>query len=480
MAPRLTLSERIAEGVGDLTQHASTFTSDFARKLQTPSGAASLAIAFPGLAPALFPLIAAAAPRSPRQPDRQRQPPPSGVSRTASVGRTATPPTRAPTPARPSPNSWTGGPAPAANPFVEAGLQVDTVARSTANRMTGNRSNNISAGLNAINLLDLDGHLQRYAANLAAEQRRDSYDRQHRSGAVAVGELAGDLGLLFGAISLLKTAAAPQVLTRWFPEHARLIRNANAGVSHGDPRGLTTMFGLAGGTAGIATQTLEDAVTGSRPDLRDYLSGGASGAVGGVVTRFRGAVEGGAIEGATRSALDSVLHGKLPNPTDIRNAALVGAVFGRLSDEAGKLHSAGLSSNSKGKLGENLSEFKARSRGEKIIGKQEPIPLQDNRRKFVADIVTDKGTLEAKFGPSASLTDNQILAISQGRLNNVERWVPGDVGRLTATVLAPIFDWEQDESEPPPLYEYDRSDPYEVGPNREVVPISIFPLDSWR
>lgn len=100
---------------------------------------------------------------------------------------------------------------------------------------------------------------------------------------------------------------------------------------------------------------------------------------------------------------------------------------------AGARGSAALPIRMKGQLGEGLSAVKTVLQGDRPVGFQVRKVL-DNGKATVLDQTTAKGTyVEAKFGPSAKLSQNQKYAQRQfGPLYRVDHWLPEHVGRITA------------------------------------------------
>jgi hypothetical protein len=96
--------------------------------------------------------------------------------------------------------------------------------------------------------------------------------------------------------------------------------------------------------------------------------------------------------------------------------------------------SAALPIRAKGMVGEGLSAAKTVLKGDWPVGFQVPKRMQ-NGRNTVLDHETAKGQyVEAKFGPSARLSNNQKYALKQWGPDDyrVDYWMPYHVGAITA------------------------------------------------
>ena len=107
------------------------------------------------------------------------------------------------------------------------------------------------------------------------------------------------------------------------------------------------------------------------------------------------------------------------------------AILARGGARGGANWSSGLPSMQKGHLGDALSALRTIAEGDIPVARQVRIPLR--LRHTVADLTTlRRRIIEAKFGPTASLSPAQRRAVRELLARyRVDWWMPRDVGRLT-------------------------------------------------
>lgn len=325
--------------------------------------------------------------------------------------------------------------------LVEAGMQADAFVRGAADVLTFTKADEIAAGLSAAGATALgkmtpdtgddQPFSQRYRAELAAQQRRDAFDRTHRSILRPSGQIAGAmLGL---AASKLGSGAT---LVRGLPNGASVVRNAQPVRRLGlDMRGVTRLSAAGGGAVGGGAQLATDISRGELSDAADYAGSILTGVAGGLAGRFGGLKAAGAVTGGLNPTMQSLASGEATSVSDVVEGAahgtFGGAVVGRAAGAVGKYGSSVLSSKLKGDIGEGFSYLKSLARDGKSPATQ--ISVKVGGRTTIADQVLRGGKtlLEAKFGRWANLSRAQRAARrAYGPDYIIDHYLPEKVGRV--------------------------------------------------
>ncbi len=324
-------------------------------------------------------------------------------------------------------------------------MQADAVVRGAADVLAFGKSDEIAAGLNAAGATAISkmtpttkddrSFRENFAAELAAEQGRDAFDKEHRSTARSTGQIAGaGLGLAAGHLG---SGAA---IVRAIPNGARIVRNAQPVQRLGlDMRGVTRLSAVGGATVGGGGQLAADIARGELSSARDYgaavLAGGASGVAG----RFGGVKAATSAAGAVTPLAQSLASGEATNAADLiddaTHGALAGFVAGRAVGGLGTYGSSALSPKLKGRLGEGLSYVKSVARDGRAPKTQ--VEREFGGRKTIADQELLDGLLEAKFGRWAKLSAGQNAALrALGHKYIIDHFLPRDVGRIAGVGAA--------------------------------------------
>lgn len=307
-------------------------------------------------------------------------------------------------------------------------------------------ADHVLAASNAVGEAFRDGTMaelvEDYDASMALKRNADAYDAEHYGAARSAGRVAG----VAGTIAVMGAPGAARALIMAAPRMRGAEQAARLGLRYGpDPRGLTRMSLYGGAAAGVGDQVVTDALTGEEGSLLENAAAAAGGAAGGVVTRFTGPSVGGAVGGATTSALNDLANYRPISLDDALEASRLSAVLGKFGGTAGTRWVENLSSRGKGEAGELLTDIKAAVRGDRIIGRQAwtPVTVGGRRRFTRVDTVTERGGQrhfnEAKMGPNARLSDQQVAALNQhGDRYIVDHWRFADVGKATGAAASPI------------------------------------------
>lgn len=334
---------------------------------------------------------------------------------------------------------------------VQAGVSgfVDEASMGLADRVLAAGD----AAKMAVQQGDWDDFAHDYDEAMAIKRQEDAYDKAHHGLSRSIGVGTGFVGSVaaFGAPRLtarVVTAAA----TRRLPELALKFASARGP----DPRGLATMAGIGGGAAGAIDQVVGDTVMGRRTKAGDLAAATASGALGGVATRYVGPGLGGAAGGGVGSILGDLANGEDISTEKARRAVQAGALSGALSGHFVGDQMSRQNSRTKGMVGETMSEVKARVRGERVVGTQQRVKVDETAKRggyTVADYVsvdpkTGRVRLgESKMGPSASLTYRQTQAQNQfGDDYIVDYWRFSDVGKAGGAAVSPFGQFAVDEA----------------------------------
>ena len=237
-------------------------------------------------------------------------------------------------------------------------------------------------------------------------------------------------------------------------------------VNHRDPKGLYTGIddggaAIIGALIGLGSQGVSDLITGELSSWQDYTSSAVGGAAGGVAFLYTGPVGAAAISGATTNASRQGLNlvtGQQNNfsvtslAVETGTSAALAFAGGKAGEKILPAIASKLPTQTKGIIGEFLTESSARLRGENILNSrftngQQNITLDGyftptGRTKYTAvDLVSEiDGTrffTEAKFGTS-KLTTNQKIFQSIEPNFRLDKWSYEwikDVGNSAGSVL---------------------------------------------
>jgi hypothetical protein len=292
----------------------------------------------------------------------------------------------------------------------EGVLQGDTALRSAANTLTLDTANSLAAGLDSLVPVGGQGIGERYAANLAAERARDSYDAAHRPMAQRIGAGAATaLSLLAGSV------AGPRRL---------------AGAATLSAREAAAILG-AGGASGLALQNLSDAAAHRSADWRDG-AGATLGGVLGAAALPLGPGRAAAVGAATTTAAQDLLHGRPISLEDLGRSAAAGRAIGGLAGFAGRQGSRSLSPQAKGWLGESLGTVRsAINHMEREAGPKKLFKPKGWTAGTIPDGRSGDILFEDKFGPKAALSAGQRMAQAVLGPNYVlYHFHPEDVGKI--------------------------------------------------
>ena len=363
------------------------------------------------------------------------------------AGKPASPRQPAKAAVRPSTASRPAGarPSDARQALVEAAMQADAFVRGAADVLAFGKADEFAAGLNAAGATAISritptteddrSFRESFAAELAAEQGRDVFDKTHRSTVRAGGQVAG-AGLGLAAANMGSGAA----IVRALPNGARIVRNAQPVQRLAlDMRGVTQLSAVGGGAVGGGGQLAADVARGEFGGVGDYGAAMLTGGVGGVAGRFGGLKAAGAVTGVLTPLGQSLASGDPSTvPEMIEGAthgALGGFVAGRAAGGLGTYGSSALSQKRKGDLGEGLSYLKSVARDGRAPKTQ--VERTFKGRKTIADQELADGLLEAKFGRWARLSPGQRAALSVlGPKYIIDHYLPRDVGRIAGVGAA--------------------------------------------
>ena len=292
--------------------------------------------------------------------------------------------------------------------------------------MTFGGGDHVVAGLGAFaGSRDFSDWLQRYRTNAALEKARDDFDRARHPRARLAGEVAGTgtqlvaLGPLDGAL------AGGAGLARL----AGVGRGARLAERTGMKLHELGAIGLGGAGAGVGGQAISDLRSQRLGSAGDYIGAGAGGFVDAAASPWIGPGKAGALGGATTSMLQDALNGR---PVSLEDAGRSAAIAGGIGGVVGlgvRGRTARMHFRQKGKVGERISPFRT------IIGADQPLPgkrryLPSGRRTDTDGESLRGVTVEAKTGPGAELSNNQLEAMRTLPKYRVDHYLFNDIGSL--------------------------------------------------
>ena len=234
----------------------------------------------------------------------------------------------------------------------------------------------------------------------------------------------------------IRTGAALPMTTPMAGALADATRlKAAAGLVGREVAGLTGL----GAVNGAVGQVVMDHALGrgnSASDTAGAALGGAVGTLGLLASRRPQASA--ALGGATTSMTQDLLGGR-PVSVDeaLQSAGLSGATSGLFAPLVSTRVNR-LRPSEKGKLGERLSEGRSHLRGDAPREGAKPRVPVGGGKVAIPDHQTQSGLyVEAKFGPSASLSKNQTKAFSFDPDGfRLDHFLPQDVGAATAAIAS--------------------------------------------
>jgi len=188
--------------------------------------------------------------------------------------------------------------------------------------------------------------------------------------------------------------------------------------------------GAAGGVAGAGGQVVADAAAGDGFVPANVAATGIAGVLGGMSAPFVGAPRAAGFAGAAAPSLSALARQESPAPADVAIGAATGPILSSVGGSAAGRKLRKLTSFEKGRLGEQLSMASSNLRGDRIREVQTRIPTNSGGLKrgyTVADHVTDKHVVEAKFGRTR-LSEAQKRALANPDLRYLpEHWLTRDI-----------------------------------------------------
>ncbi len=266
----------------------------------------------------------------------------------------------------------------------------------------------------------------RYKSDRTQQTAQNQYDAQHHALAQHLGQAIGTVVGIAATDGLTAAPAASARIAFSTPtlgaDLVRLVRpwGAAAGVGAG---------------VDVAGQGLSDAAKGQLSSPQTYLSDAAGGAVGGMATLARSPAAGAAADAVVNGLTHSALTGEPVPVGDMEKNALAGAYVGLLGHAAGSQWADNLDWRDKGDLGEYMAKRTSDILGDGIRPDLNP-RYKVSGGTTVADHVTDRGPVEAKFGDSARLSKRQREASKELPVYDIYHFLPEDVGRITGGLLA--------------------------------------------
>lgn len=177
---------------------------------------------------------------------------------------------------------------------------------------------------------------------------------------------------------------------------------------------------------------------GRPSSLGSYGAAAFGGAVDGVGSVYLGPARGGALGGATGAAADDAFNGRMPSVVRMSEGAASGSIMGKGAGALGTFGAhalPGLNNGSKGlrkgPLGEELSKMRSRLEGEGVDPERYTERIGKHRTVFDHKTMTGR-RVEAKFGPSASLSAGQRAARAKYSDYRIDHFLPDDIGKLLA------------------------------------------------
>lgn len=308
-------------------------------------------------------------------------------------------------------------------------------ARGASDAFTFGLGDHLGAGLSAAGgMIQGRDFVSGYENEMAAAQAQDEEDWRLHPYARATGGVAGTgASLLVASPLALGRAAAGGVRMASLADVPRL--KAAAGLVGREVAGLTGL----GAVNGAVGQVVMDHALGrgsSASDTAGAALGGAAGTLGLLASRHpQGSA---ALGGATTSMSQDLLGGR-PISVDeaLQSAGLSGAISGLVAPLVSTRVNR-LRPSEKGKLGERLSEGRSHLRGDAPREGAKPRVPVGGGKVAIPDHQTQSGRyVEAKFGPSARLSDNQTKAFSLDPDGfRLDHFLPQDVGAATAAIAS--------------------------------------------
>jgi RHS repeat-associated protein len=232
----------------------------------------------------------------------------------------------------------------------------------------------------------------------------------------------------------------------------------NDPVNKSDPNGH--YFGIddaiatgGGALVGLAVQGAIDAYNGELSGWRSYAGAAVGGAAAGEAGIYTGAgglaagamargviigAQAGAVGGAAGYAAEEALNGRLPSAGGTLRSAAGGAVGGALLGGAGAKVLDSLPNSVKGKVGEGLTRGYLALRGDRLVARQQLVPIAGTGKSFRPDFEIAPGRFcDAKCGYYSGLTPNQRLARRMGYDIEIIRWTPDSAARAAAPAATP-------------------------------------------
>jgi hypothetical protein len=342
--------------------------------------------------------------------------------------------------------------------------QSAAAAHGAGDAFTFGLADKASAGIRAI--VDSGGELDAvsdlYREKIAGEREQDRYEAENFGGARAVGQVAGTvaqmaaLGPLGEAAQLARLGSALGRAVQVNRIGSAIGRAANAAmpemrIAALGPAGRLqsaarmipseyAVLGGAGAVTGAGSQAFGDIARGSWSSPGDYLGATGGGALEALAATKMGVGSAGAIGGATTSILQDAANGE---DISFRNAAIsggVGAVASGVAGHSTSQHADAQTVRSKMSIGEELSKLRSWIR----LDPPKAGPHREHLSKSytVPDHRAQSGLVEAKFGPTPILSDQQNRARVERMLSDgyrVDHFLPEDIGKLIGIPIGQLI-----------------------------------------
>jgi len=351
----------------------------------------------------------------------------------------------------------TAAPAAKPKPKIDASRELQAGVSGFVDEASFGAADHILAAGDAVKAAiadrNIDGLVGDYGRSMDEKRASDAYDDKHHAVSRNTGRVLG----FAATVAPLGAPAVGRAMLMFGPRAARTARAMSSGSRYGlNTKGLTEMAAVTGASAGVLEQAATDTLTGRQATAGDYLRAGASGALGGVGTRWVGPIVGGSVGGASSSVIDDALAGREISVGDMIGAAHGGGMLGGIGGALGTYHIATRSPKAKGEVGEMLTRTKVVARGDgPVRGANERLDLDEGGYTVTDARGGGDGAplkiFESKMGPGASKTRRQRQAEDQfGDNYYTDGWRFSDVGKAQGLAAAPLGyqAWDRSRGEP--------------------------------
>jgi RHS repeat-associated protein len=219
----------------------------------------------------------------------------------------------------------------------------------------------------------------------------------------------------------------------------------NSPLNFTDPEGDVAMQAggaIVGGLGGLLFQAGSDLLRWQRSSFADYAGAVVGGAAGGAAAVTCGPACAGAVAGAASNLTTQLIRGNGFSATSLAVDTVVGAVGGKVIGAVlPPVAKTELSTQTKGAIGEALSEVGLRATGQSIERRGAANGVGDSTFDF---LLTNGNFVESKFGTSGLSGPQRTAARQQGDNLDVHYWnydrVSGIAASGSAAALGPGSD----------------------------------------